>query len=187
MRTAALFSYIAAACFLPSIALACSSDYGFLSHDRDIFVRVDGDFQYAAGGDRVQNFTGRSVVNIGGGRVAQRITRGEGCGTIEQLVLADCSTTEVVSFYGREDPKRDPNAPLIATNSVVRTEFIQPPYSPIAFTAESTIQDAIVMARSGDVRQNSRFLDQISRMRPNNRFDPFFGYAPFYPDLPGAS
>lgn len=164
---------------LPGAAAACDVD-PLAGTDRPIQIGGDCSFQFAADPDGSQIFEGRPAVNLGGGRVAQRVTTGDACSETERLVMVDCATGEATALLGAYE-----DTGVGSFNN--RTRLIQPPHGPVGLTANTTVSDAIAMARSGDVEVVPEFLNTIARLNARNRFNPFCGCALFYPNLPGSS
>lgn len=180
MMRAAIISAVLLA--VPAAAFACEPTFEGSDRDRRIQVGADCSFENAAERDASAYYIGGAAVDLGGGRIAQRLTGGYSCFSGEELMMVDCATSEVVTFQGRADLETE----FVAGMGARLISLIQAPHGPIALTATTTVADAIAMARSGDVEADLGLLVEISQMRRRNQFDPFCGCALFYPDLPGA-
>jgi hypothetical protein len=181
MMRAAIIS--AALLVAPAAAFACEPYFEGSDRDRRIQVGADCSFENAAERDASAYFTGRAAVDLGDGRVAQRLTEGYTCFAEERLMMVDCATSEVVTFDGRDDLETE----YAAGAGARLISLIQPPHGPVALAPGVDIPQAIGMAQSGGIAFSQTLLNDIASMRTRNRFDPFCGCALFYPDLPGAS
>lgn len=164
-------------------ASACEPYFEGPDRDRRIQVRADCSFENAAERDASAYFIGGAAVDLGEGRVAQRLTEGYTCFADQRLMMVDCATSDVVTFEGRPDLETE----YVAGAGARLISLIQPPHGPVALSPGVDIPQAIAMAQSGNIAVSQVLLDDLAAMRPRNRFDPFCGCALFYPDLPGES
>ena len=160
---------------------ACSP--GFLElpyHDRPAFQRADCSYAHAEGS--LGDYSGGPAVDIGGGRVAQKLNFYDHyCSDYEKLFVAICESGEAAIFEGVEDVTT--SARIIGA-SHGEIKWIQPPYGPIALTPIAEIDDLISVAQEADIPVER--LSSLSIGEGRNRVDLSCACRLFYPDTPGA-
>lgn len=129
---------------------------------------------------------GAVPVNIGGGRIGQRITRGFGCGHDEEIWIVDCHSGAEIGIAG---PQADD------MNQSRRADLLYPPHGALRLTAGVTVPDiAAVAAREGydhwpDILAHLRAAYSVANpaLARMNGPDPACGCRIFYPDSPQAN
>jgi hypothetical protein len=132
---------------------------------------------------------GRPVIDIGNGRVGQRLRMAQSCVETEQLVFADCSTGEMVVIDGTISPEqtrtqRDAPPTIFFFDTSVR--FLQPPYGPIGLTPTSSVREIATKADAAGFENSLSSEAAFAGYEIGAAFDPFFGCKLFYPDSAGA-
>lgn len=132
------------------------------------------------------DITGAAPVNIGGGRIGQRVTRGFGCGYDEEIWIVDCNSAEMIGIAGPQ---------LADMNDSRRADLLYPPEGALRLSPETTVADiAAVAAREGYDHWRDITLHLAETHRASHpeivrtgRPDPACGCRIFYPDSALAS
>jgi hypothetical protein len=164
----------------PGAARACAPADPATAQDRPITVWSDGSFTDAAENDDGGTFSGRPVVDIGGGRVGQRLVA-TGCLTHEILLFVDCTAGEAIAVHGRPDLRAEPSGLLESTR------MLQQPLGPLALRPTTTVGALRALGQE----QGWSLIEDVGGFAANrgrrNAFDPFMGCRILYPDQPGAA
>jgi hypothetical protein len=152
-------------------------------YDKPITIAADGSF--TNGGDSYSyDFVGRPVVDLGGGRIGQRLRYNSFCGYAEQLLVVDCNTTEIIVVDGRVDPE---NPDDFGGGPSTTIDMLYPPNGNIRLTRAITVSDLVQIARSEGYEFETDLLVAFGGGKKKNRYDPFNGCKIFYPDSAGAA
>ena len=127
------------------------------------------------------DISGAAPVNIGGGRIGQRITTGFGCGADEDIWIVDCNSGEMIGIAGQPsgDMNNSRNADLLYT-----------PTGALTLSPETTVADLAAVADSAgyrhwsDIIANLREVHQASRPDQSwlTQVNPACGCRILYPD-----
>jgi hypothetical protein len=165
-----------ALCGWAGMSLACEPAVDPFPRDLRVEALPDCSFQNARETD---DLSGNPVVDIGGGRVGQKLVENRICGTGEQLMFVDCARAEVIVLDG---------AYTDSTGGVSNSSIapIQQPLGPIGLRPSTTVADLAAVAAAEDIGYTLNIFAELDREKPRNRFDPFCGCKLFYPDSAGA-
>lgn len=165
--------------------------------NRPITVSADGSFR--DGNFRLEirgqvfkpSVGGGPIRDIGGGRVGQRQFQFEGCSSSERLLFVDCTTNESIMIYGKQvlEPVALGDGSFIACVSggtCSSIALIQPPFGPIALSAETTIAQVRAVAEANRFGTVIDVSGELRGIRRRDRYDPYLGCKLFYPDSAGA-
>ena len=146
-------------------------------------ITVGADCSFAVPGPvtRYTDITGTAPVNIGGGRIGQRVTRGFGCGYDEEIWIVDCDSAEMIGIAG---PQSDD------MNFGRRAALLYPPEGALRLSPQTTVPDiAAIAARQGydhwrDITTHLRetFRASHPEIARTGRPDPACGCRVFYPE-----
>ena len=161
-------------------ALACEPMLQLPHHDQSALQRADCSYAHAEGSSG--DFSGGPAVNIGDGRVAQKLTFDHhGCWVDERLFVANCAAGEAAIFDGIEDVTTDIR---IEGASYTKIGWIQPPHGPIALTPVVEIEQLLALAEISDIP--TKRLARWSFGEGRNEVELSCACRLFYPDTPGA-
>ena len=145
-------------------------------------ITVGSDCSFVVPGAVTLNtdITGTAPVNIGGGRIGRRATRGFGCGYDEAIWIIDCNSAEVIGIAGPQSNDM---------NFSRRAALLYPPEGTLRLSPETTVPDiAAVAAREGydhwrDIGTHLRETYRASHpeIARTGRPDPACGCRIFYP------
>jgi hypothetical protein len=127
-----------------------------------------------------RSIRGGKAIDIGDGRVGQKLIMDYGCQTSEHLLFAECNTGNALLVAGEEVPD------YILGGGYSSIARIQPPYGPIALTARSTVDEVAEIAEANGYSYTRDVMADPMTMARFQRYDPFIGCKLFYPDSPGA-
>ncbi|MCX7299744.1 MAG: hypothetical protein NTX73_05075 [Rhodobacterales bacterium] len=152
-------------------------------YDEPITIAADGSF---TNGGEIFGFdlVGRPVVDIGDGKIGQRLRREGLCRIQEQLLVVDCNTTEIIVVDGRVDPDHSLDLGMGRSTTI---DMLYPPYGKIRLTRAITVSDLVQIARSEGYEFETDLLVAFGGGKKKNRYDPFYGCEIFYPDSAGAA
>ncbi|MEP1963842.1 hypothetical protein [Tateyamaria sp.] len=169
--------------FATSGLASCEGRASYVSWAQPVAFADDGSFENAGRGRWGYAFGGR-VVDVGNGRVAQRITIGPRfCTQLQSLFFMDCTRNESIVFEGR---LRDPDVGIAGPPlSFIRD--IQPPHGPIALTRSSTVESLSDIATENDIEFVTDAKDFFEENRLMKRIDLRRACRIFYPDTAGAA
>ncbi len=170
------FAFVASA----GSAFACSLEEDPTWRDQPISVAPNGSFQHAEDSEHLK-LSGGMIVDLGGKRVAQRITLTTACGGVfERLLFADCHQAEVVSILGAENLDQ----PYGWRDELV--DLIQIPIGAIDVREITSAAELVSIAYENDYKVSLSVEQQIANMKRRNRYDPFNGCKIYYPESRGA-
>ena len=154
------------------------------------YYPADGRFEDASGTYHAQ-FFGDAVRDLGDGIVAQKMHRSSGCATHTEMLTVDCSTTVALTVTDRlaSHPRLDRGDLGFSLHFSVTHGLLTSHYERLANFPE--VGPASMAAILGEARQKNLLAtfdveEQLARMEPRNRFDPFIGCKIYYPDSAGA-
>ena len=155
---------------LGKIATACEpGDTPKFAIDKRIMIHPDGSFENASDFDNAGFFVGASIVDLGKGRIGQKLTRSTDCFPLESLLYVECNSGEAILVDGGELGIRE----------------IQYPNGPIR-PSKMSVSDVAKVAQENDYPFTVDVLGSVEKMKKKNRYDPFFGCKLFYPESKGA-
>ena len=155
---------------LGNVVSACESgDTPDVVIDKRIAIHPDGSFENAGDFDNAGYFVGAPIVDLGKGRIGQKLAQSTDCFPIESLLYVDCNSGETILVQGDEFGIRE----------------IQYPNGPIRLSKMS-VSDVAKVAQANDYPFTVDVLGSVEKMKKKNRYDPFFGCNLFYPESKGA-
>jgi hypothetical protein len=173
MRLTPAFAAAAIAC-LPALAAACA---GPVAPDgwKDARVSVGPDCSYSgAGSEYGFDILAGKAVDIGGGRIGQRVTEEGACSSNQYLLVVDCNDGGMIGIggvpYGNE------------LSGGLSVKLLQAPHGAIRLTATTTVADLVAVARANGYSYWQDVPERIAKMKRRNRPDPACGCRLFYPD-----
>ncbi|WJY21662.1 hypothetical protein QTA57_00130 [Fontisubflavum oceani] len=194
--TAAIVSFLAGFFLQGMSALACDFRVPLIDFENPTEYSADGSF-VGAGIDAFHNqdsvdrddgmWRGLPVIDIGSGRIGQRLERVFLCPFVrrEYLLFTDCNSGEAIMVLGTLPPPEllgqfpDPElAELIRA-----IEYLQPPHGPIALSRVSEVSDVLALASAEDFRVVTDFDEFMAIWPRRSRFDPLHGCSIYYPEL----
>ena len=130
--------------------------------------------------------SGTPTVNIGGGRIGQRVSQDSPCGYSEEVWILDCNSGEQIGIAGPTEAGGNFNG---------LAELLYPPHGTLRLSPETTVPDIAAMADSGGYTHWPDILARLYEIRrvsdpdlPSlTQLTPACGCRMFYPDSPGAS
>ena len=158
------------------VSLACDPVIDPNARDAKLTTLPDCGFSDGGADD---TSSGAPVVDIGGGRIGQKLSTDLYCGMTERLMFVDCERAEVIVLEGGyiDHSGGVPNSSIA---------LIQRPQGPIRLRSSTTVAELAVVADGADIAYTLNIFAELNRERPRNRFDPFCGCKLFYPDSAGA-
>ena len=126
--------------------------------------------------------SGGPVVDVGNGRVAQKVVASEICSPRETLLFVDCTTGQSVLIYGEPEPNVEGGS---LNGSFIK--FIQKPYGPISITPQSKVDELINTAKTNDLRVVEDAKTFLEGKRKRDRYDFACGCKLYYPDSVAAT
>lgn len=175
------------ACFLSLLwsvpSQACSMDKPEFWRDKPIKINSDGSFE-EAGDDFYASLSGKAPVDIGGGKIGQRIVVGGFCSYGERLLVVDCISLEAIVIYGRDDPD-DPG--IGGGMPPDKLAMVYPPHGKIRLTKSVTIAELAAISKAEGYHYDADPRKTFASVKKKNRYNPFTGCKVLYPDSPGAT
>jgi hypothetical protein len=154
--------------------------------DLPLEVSDDGSFRYAGEVDNSINgrflwgeVGGNPIVDIGNGRVGQKLFAYGACLQVEKLLFVDCSNDVLVLFYGE-------GSDGLGGGWLSSISAIQAPDGPIRLSATSTVEQLEGVAKANKISFTRDLIKIVDASKERNRFDPWNGCKIFYPDSLGA-
>lgn len=164
----------------PAMSMGCESAPSTEGWKR---MSVGDDCSFQNGGRTKFGFySGQAVVDIGGGRIGQRLTTGDACTPREYLFFMNCGSGEGIVIVGQYDDRE----PGIVGMSSYSIDLIQKPIGPIGLTSRSTVQELGEIAVSNHYQYTVDLSEFFSRSESRKRIDYSCGCNLYYPDTPGA-
>ncbi|MES2433883.1 MAG: hypothetical protein V4586_08680 [Pseudomonadota bacterium] len=164
----------------PNYVVACDVSVPLFNFDRKIAIEANGSFSYAADADGIGIDRGMPVMDVGNGRVGQRIFT-MGCFQSETLLFVDCNTKEMIEVEGVE-PKSEVDTYGMSDRLI---DLIQYPKGPIR-VSKMTVGQVAAVAQKHGYTFTVNVMEKLEKMRKKNRYDPFMGCKIYYPDSEGA-
>jgi hypothetical protein len=151
--------------------------------DKPIEISSDGSFR-EAGDTFYGTISGKAPVDIGEGKVGQRIVDGGFCTFVERLLVVDCFSLETIVIYGR----RDPDDPGIGGGMpTYELAMLYPPHGKIRLTKSVTIAELAAISKAEGYHYDADPRKTFASVKKKNRYNPFTGCKVLYPDSPGAT
>jgi hypothetical protein len=117
--------------------------------------------------------TGTVPVNIGGGRIGQRVSQGFGCGSDEEIWIVDCNSGEMIGIYG----------PRVEDMNISRrADMLYPPNGALRLTPDTTVPDITAIATRESYDHWTDFTARLAQISGQTPPDPACGCRIFYPD-----
>lgn len=166
---------------VPTIGSACSVlSPPLFKIDKAISVAADGSFENAGEVDNYGAYYGKPIVDVGNGRVGQRIIQAWGCSSGQTLLFVDCTTKEMIQVSGTHTDDMVPAGHI--ASSITEIQY---PKGPIRLTKMS-VSEVAAVAKKHDYTFSVDVMGELGKMRKKNRYDPFMGCKIFYPESIGA-
>lgn len=144
-------------------------------------VAEDCSFKNGARNDRFLSYSAEKAVDIGNGRIGQKLRFGTGCGPSERLLFMNCTTGSGVVVWGIGSG--DPSYDHVFGTSIAR---IQHPEGPIGLTRETDVKDVVNVAEVSGFHYLVDLKSHFSRSKYHKRIPYACGCNLYYPDTPGA-
>ena len=168
------WAHVAAACVLPAPPLVWT--------DKPISIASDGSFK-DAGDDVYVSLTGNAVLDIGGGKIGQRLLAASGCSHAERLLVVDCDTAEMIVISGRADP----GLPVdLGAQPSTTVSMLYPPHGNVRLTRRTTIDGLVTLSKAQGYAFETDLGSAFGGGKKKNLYNPFHGCGLFYPDSAGA-
>jgi hypothetical protein len=124
---------------------------------------------------------GGRAIDIGDGRVGQKITKINGCRRTEYLLFVECLTGSGITIMGEyQSGSGGGDVEMLSISTM------QSPYGPIALRAATTVDEVDAVAKANDYKYTRDVMADVNKMIRPQRYDPFIGCKIFYPESPGA-
>lgn len=140
------------------------------------------DYANAGRDDYYDAYAGQPVIDVGGGKIAQRRSYKLACTTQEELIVADCNSAEVITIAGVPPSGR---REYVGESTFVK-HLQRYGGGPIALSAATTVPELAAIARSNGYDFTLDPLG-LSDQGPGNRVSPFCGCKLMYPATAGAA
>ncbi len=190
MRSNSTILLTLVACLTGNAALACSpapanEGWKFKS------VYPDSSFDKAGRG-KWNSFRGQPVVDLGNGRIGQRLSSGDACRSQQNLFFMDCSSAEGIVIGGQlvgsetivgADGKKVVSLPIGVHESI---ELIQRPLGPIDLSEQTTVPELQSIVKNHRYRSTTSLDTFFGRTVDQKKVDYTCGCKLYYPDSPGA-
>ena len=151
--------------------------------DKPIKMFSDGSFE-EAGDTFYGDIAGKAPVDIGEGKVGQRIVDGGFCTFGERLLVVDCFSLETIVIYGR----RDPDDPGIGGGMpTYELAMLYPPHGKIRLTKSVTIAQLAATSEAEGYQYETDARKTFTAEKKKNTYNPFTGCKVLYPESPGAT
>ena len=162
--------------------LACTPKDPALIVDLPLQIGAQCDYINAGRDDYYDAYTGRPVIDLGRGKIAQVRGFNQSCTTQEELIVADCNTAEVITIAGVPPPER---REYVGESTFVK-HLQRYGDGPIALSARSTVAELAAISRREGFEHTLDPLG-LSDQGPRNRVSPFCGCKLIYPATLGAT
>jgi hypothetical protein len=118
---------------------------------------------------------GTAAVNIGGGRIGQRVSKGFGCGSDEEVWIVDCNSGEMIGINGPQAPDD--------MNLSRRADLLYPSHGgALRLSPETTVADITAIAQGAGYTTWTDFTERLGQISGQTPPDPACGCRIFYPD-----
>lgn len=159
-----------------------------VSYDTRISIKPDCSFtdglidrNPGSGYFTVDTRSGGPVVNVGKGRVAQKIVTSEICGPSEYLLFVDCGSGESAMIAGAPPPEAEGS-----TLGGFFIRYIQKPYGPIALYDRTTVAELTATAKANGLELLGDPVSELAGTRKRDRYDYACGCKLYYPESVAA-
>ena len=176
-----------AACFLSLLgsvpSQACTFTEPAFWRDKPINILSDGSFNKAEESS-LSSISGKAPVDIGRGKIGQRITFAGPCGFAEYLLVVDCISLETIVIKGLQDPEAIVHG-YYSSPEIFR---LYPPHGKIRLTRSVTVAElaAISAAEGYEYETDMQKVKVLAVKKKKNAYNPFTGCKVLYPESPGA-
>ena len=173
------------ACFLSLLwsvpSQACTFTEPAFWRDKPINILSDGSFDEA--GEFYGSISGKAPLDIGKGKIGQRITYSGPCDFVEYLLVVDCISLETIVIEGLPNPKA---GYAYSSPEIFR---LYPPDGKIRLTKSVTIAKlaAISAAEGYEYETDLRKVKVLAVKKKKNVYNPFTGCKVLYPESLGAT
>ncbi len=151
--------------------------------DKPIKIFSDGSFE-EAGDTFYGGISGKAPVDIGEGKIGQRITDYGFCWAGQRLLVVDCISLETIVIYGRVDPD-DPG--IEGGSPSNHLAMLYPPHGKIRLTKSVTIAQLAAISEAEGYQYETDARKTFTAEKKKNTYNPFTGCKVLYPDSPGAT
>jgi len=172
-----------AACFLSLLgsvpSQACIFTEPAFWRDKPINILSDGSFNKAEESS-LSSISGKAPVDIGKGKIGQRITFAGPCGFAEYLLVVDCISLETIVIEGL------PNPEVINGISSPEVFRLYPPHGKIRLTKSVTVAELAAISAAEGYEHDTDLQKVLAVKKKKNAYNPFTGCKVLYPESPGA-
>jgi len=147
-----------------------------------INILADGSFR-GAEEESSYGMGGMAPVEIGNGKVGQRIFYSSLCSISERLLVVDCNSLEGIVIDGVLDEYGERAHGGFPPVSV---DMLYPPRGKIRLTKSVTISDLAAVSLAEGYDFTTDLQAAFATKKKKNRYNSFNGCKIFYPDSPGA-
>ena len=151
--------------------------------DKRISVSKDGSFENAED-NFYQTITGAAVLDIGGGKIGQRIRLDHFCGYGEKLLVVDCTAAKLIVIQGRVNPDQLDDFGGGPSYSVT---MLYPPQGKVRLSPKTTIDILVNLSKSEGYEFETDPEVAFGGGKKKNRYNAFGGCQLFYPDSLAAT
>jgi hypothetical protein len=175
-----------AACFLSLLwsvpSQACTFTETAFWRDKPINILSDGSFNEAEESS-LSGISGKAPVDIGKGKIGQRITFSGPCDFVEYLLVVDCISLETIVIQGLPDPE------AIAYFYYSSPEIFRlyPPHGKIRLTKSVTVAELAAISAAEGYEYETDLQKVLGVKKKKNIYNTFTGCKVLYPESPGAT
>lgn len=165
-----------------SPALSCLTlENSGLIFDRRTTVDEQCEYANADKDDRNVNSTGRPVVDVGAGKVAQSRTKSAGCSIENTLLVVDCTRPQAIAIQGTVSEEETGNGLFVESIRGIQISG----GGPIALRATTTIDELLAISEKHQLIYVTG--PELVKSDQEVGLDTFCGCKLYYPDTPGAA
>ena len=138
------------------------------------------------GGGNNHYFSGDPAVDIGAGKITQKIVSNPTCPYQEHLLIADCGTGKIVVIDGILDPeitKELASSGAYMLGGDYKTEYLFAPYGPVRISQNTQVEKLASNLKADGISTTENLRELIASFKRKNRFDLMCGCKLFYPEL----
>jgi len=173
-----------AACFLSLLwsvpSQACTFTEPAFWRDKPIKILSDGSFTEAEESS-LSSLSGKAPIDIGKGKIGQRITFSGPCDFVEYLLVVDCFSLETIVIEGL------PNPEVINEYSSPEIFRLYPPHGKIRLTKSVTVAELAAISAAEGYEYETDLQKALGVKKKKNAYNPFAGCKVLYPDSLGAT
>lgn len=125
--------------------------------------------------------SGGPAINVGNGRVAQKIVASKTCGPAEYLLFVDCGSGESAMIAGAPPPEAEGS---YLGGFFIR--YIQKPHGPIALYDRTTVAELTATAKANGLGLVDDPESELAGTRKRDRYDYACGCKLYYPESVAA-